>query len=292
MLADRSYMHDDYQRRNTSALIWLVAVTVAAFVMQLVLGSPWFRFGASLLDELPLSVRGLAAGHLWTLLTYALLHSTSQPFDILFTVLGLIFIGRELEPILGGRRFVGLYLFSIVTGALLWTAVHWIHGGLHIGAGAGILGLFVVLACLYPNQEIGFLLIPVTIRFQYLVYGLLVIDAFGLVFYELPGAVAPFDYSASAHLGGMLAGWIYFKYFHANHGWDRAAGFGLPGWLRRLRRSHPKPSAPKLMRGRPGQNLRAQVDLILDKINSQGFGALTQEEKRTLDEAKDLLSRH
>ncbi|MDB6114003.1 MAG: hypothetical protein JWQ62_948, partial [Lacunisphaera sp.] len=27
------------------------------------------------------------------------------------------------------------------------------------------------------------------------------------------------------------------------------------------------------------------------KINSQGFGALTTEEKRILDEAKDLLSR-
>jgi hypothetical protein len=39
-------------------------------------------------------------------------------------------------------------------------------------------------------------------------------------------------------------------------------------------------------------DLRAQVDLILDKINSQGFGALTPEEKRILDEAKDLLSRH
>jgi hypothetical protein len=33
------------------------------------------------------------------------------------------------------------------------------------------------------------------------------------------------------------------------------------------------------------------VDRILDKINSDGFGALTEAEKRLLDEAKDLLSR-
>ena len=38
-------------------------------------------------------------------------------------------------------------------------------------------------------------------------------------------------------------------------------------------------------------DLRAEVDRILDKINSQGFGALTDEEKRVLDEARDLLSR-
>jgi hypothetical protein len=34
------------------------------------------------------------------------------------------------------------------------------------------------------------------------------------------------------------------------------------------------------------------VDRILDKINSHGFGSLSPEEKRLLDEAKDLLSRH
>jgi hypothetical protein len=39
-------------------------------------------------------------------------------------------------------------------------------------------------------------------------------------------------------------------------------------------------------------HLRAEVDRILDKINSKGFGALTSEEKKTLDEARDLLSRH
>jgi hypothetical protein len=38
-------------------------------------------------------------------------------------------------------------------------------------------------------------------------------------------------------------------------------------------------------------DLKAAVDRILDKINSKGFGALTPEEKRLLDEAKDLLSK-
>ena len=38
-------------------------------------------------------------------------------------------------------------------------------------------------------------------------------------------------------------------------------------------------------------DLRAEVDRILDKINSSGFGALTAEEKRVLDEARDLMSR-
>ena len=285
-------MRDDYHRRTTSTLIWLVAGTVAAFVIQLILGSPWFGWSEEVYRQLALTISSLQSGHIWTLVTHALLHRTDQPFHILFTVLGLIFIGRELEPILGGKRFVAVYTGSIITGALTWSLIHWMHGSFHIGASAGILGLFVVLACIYPNQEIGFLLIPATLRLKYLIYGLLVLDGFGLVFYELPGAVAPFDYSASAHLGGMLAGWIYFKFFHASNGWDRAPGFSWPAWLQRRNKVRAEKTPFRTGAPRSSNDLRAHVDLILDKINSQGFGALTDEEKRILDEAKDMLSRH
>ena len=37
--------------------------------------------------------------------------------------------------------------------------------------------------------------------------------------------------------------------------------------------------------------VKAEVDRILDKINTSGFGALTDEEKRILDRAKDMLNR-
>jgi len=35
--------------------------------------------------------------------------------------------------------------------------------------------------------------------------------------------------------------------------------------------------------------MQAEVDRILDKINRRGFGALTLEEKETLDRAKEFL---
>ena len=40
------------------------------------------------------------------------------------------------------------------------------------------------------------------------------------------------------------------------------------------------------------QDLQGEVDRILDKINENGFGALTQEEKNILEKAKGLLNRH
>ena len=294
MLTDRPYMRD-YPKRNTSAVVWLVAALVAAFVIELVLLSPWFgSVGNNLVSQLALTIRSLQSGQLWTLFTHSLLHSTSNPFQILFTILGLIFIGREVEPLLGSRRFFAVYCGALLLGALSWTAVHWIHGGIHIGATAGVMGLFVVLACLYPNQEISFLilfLVPVTVRPKYLALGLLALNLFGLALYEIPGTSAPFDYAPSVHLGGMLAGWIYFRYFHANNGWDRAPSLELPAWMRRDAKVSTKSPIEVQKKGKPAANLRAEVDLILDKINSQGFGALTEDEKRILDEAKDMLSR-
>ena len=38
-------------------------------------------------------------------------------------------------------------------------------------------------------------------------------------------------------------------------------------------------------------HLRAEVDRILDKINSDGFPSLSAEEKRILDEARDVITR-
>ena len=39
------------------------------------------------------------------------------------------------------------------------------------------------------------------------------------------------------------------------------------------------------------KELQKEVDRILDKINKEGFGALSEEERSTLDKAKELLNR-
>ena len=67
----------------------------------------------------------------------------------------------------------------------------------------------------------------------------------------------------------------------------------MPKWFRRAKKTQPAAYHVNVGTATPPtrDELRAEVDRILDKINSQGFGALTDEEKRRLDEAKDLLSR-
>src|SRR4051812_15939798 len=114
MLSDRPYMRDDYQRERTSLLTWLLSAIAAGFVLQIVLGSPWFGGGQSFNDLFALTIPALHAGRIWTLFTHSFLHSTHFLFHIIGNVLALFFLGRELLPMLGGRRFLGLYAMAIV----------------------------------------------------------------------------------------------------------------------------------------------------------------------------------
>ncbi|MDQ5979098.1 MAG: hypothetical protein QG602_2072 [Verrucomicrobiota bacterium] len=295
MPSDHFYMRGDYSRPRTTALVWLVAAMLSCFVLQSALLLPWFDASSNLPGQLRLTVRGLEQGHIWTLLTHGFLHSTEFPLHILFSLVVLVVLGRELEPHLGARRFTALFGAALLTGAGCWLAMHWHTGGAHIGPSAGIMALLVVLARLYEDQRMTFMpffVFSVTVRPMHLIYGFAVIDTLILLLVELTGSDAFLGYASSAHLGGMATGWVYFRFFHANNGWDRAPGFRLPAWIRRSGKAAETPVSASATRPiRDAHSLKADVDRILDKINSEGFGALTDDEKQTLDDAKALLSK-
>lgn len=290
MLSDRSYMRDDYQRERTSFLVWLLSAMIAGFVVQMVcavwLNTPVFEQLSAV------SGAGLKRGYVWTLLTYPLLHG--GVLHLLAVGLSIFFIGRELSQQVGENRLSWLALLGAVVGGLAWFAVHFNRGGSLIGATTILWCYFTVFACLFPNREISFLIffiIPVTTRPKYIAWVMGGIDVLGFLFSELPAKFAGYDVPHSAHLGAMLAGWLYFRYVYSGEGLSRAAEVELPRWLKRAKKTA-APAAYQVNVGSSNRaDLRAEVDRILDKINSHGFGALTPEEKRLLDDARDMLSR-
>ena len=300
MLSDRPYMRETYQRERTSVLTWLISAIIAGFIIQAVMASSWFRGEAALDRMFGLSIPGLETWRVWTLLSHAFLHSTQFPLHVVGILFALYFLGRELLPMLGPKRFLGLFVAATVVGGMAWSAVHWrlADGEMLFGAMAAVDALFIVFACFFPNQQLSFLLfflVPVTLRPKHVALGLVAFDVLSMAFYEIPGAPLPFDMkiASSAHLGGMVVGLLYYRFVHDAR-WFTSAGdrpeVELPRWMRRARKpvnavppALPPPSTP--------EDIRAEVDRILDKINSDGFGALTAQEKRVLDEAKDVLSR-
>ncbi len=285
-------MRPDYPRQTTSMLTWILCALGAGLVLQIVLEQLQNGFLSS---QIALSTYAITHGRIWTLATYPLVDQS-----ILLTLLnglGLYLIGRELAPLMGSQRFLGLCVGAAVLGGLLWLGAHLIgaRGSALLGASSIVAALFITFACIYPERDITFLLffvLPITLKPKLIAGVLIALEAVGLVFGEvLDSHVVP-TLNYSAHLGGMLAGWLYYRWFYANNGWDRAATsvFELPAWLRRPAKNSTKSAGTKVNLSAPA-DLRLEVDRILDKINSEGFGALTDDEKRLLDEAKDLLSR-
>lgn len=304
MLSHRPYLRGDYQREKTSGLTWLLSAIIAGFVIQVLMGASWFSgAGGHFSNLFALTIPALQNGWIWTLFTHSFLHSTDFVIHVVVNCVLLYFLGRELLPILGPRRLFGVYGFATVVGALAWTAVHWRFGaGQHVGTTAAIDALLIVFACFYPNQPMTFLLffvVPVTVRPKHLAGALVLVETVLMLAYEVPGKTLPFDLtlSSSAHLGGLLTGWVYYRFVH-DAAWFNAEDRGaleLPRWLTRAKASGkpaalPSPATPPARPGSPVE-LKAEVDRILDKINSHGFGALSAEEKRILGDARDLLSR-
>jgi membrane associated rhomboid family serine protease len=303
MLSDRPYLRGDYQEEKTSALTWLLSAIIAGFVLQVLFGASWMSGAGDRLENLlGLTIPAFQDGWVWTLFTHSFLHRPGFIFHVVGNCLALYFLGRELIPMLGTRRFLGVYAVATVVSGLTWTATHWRFGsGDLIGATSAVYALFFVFTCFAPNRPMNFLLFfvfPVTLKPKHVAAFLAGLDVFVFLVYELPGAKMPLDMTiaSSAHLGGILTGLLYFRYVH-NAAWfnpeDRPET-APPRWSKRARKSVAVPaaleaSAPPTPSSR--EDIRAEVDRILDKINSHGFSALTPEEKRILDDAKDMLSR-
>lgn len=306
MLSDRPYMRGDYEREKTSVLTWLISALAAGFLIQVI--SVWIGAADRLEATLGLSVRSLVHGHAWTLLSHAFVHSLAFPLHVVVNLLALYFLGRELLPMLGAKRFLGVFAIATLIGGLAWSITHWLSGAadVHLGAGAAVYAFFTIFACFFPNQQVTFLLFfvfPVTLRPKQVAYFLFGVALLGLFVYEIQNAPLPFGVAvaSSAHLGGMLTGFLYYRFIHDSRwsfGSPDRAEMELPRWLKRARKSPVAAPAYKVNVNAPPAppppaelDIRAEVDRILDKINSHGFGALTPEERRVLDNAKDLISR-
>jgi membrane associated rhomboid family serine protease len=296
MLEDRPYMHSGYDDRRTNVITWLLSSIIAVFILQNIL-TRWLGMGAWLELAFGLSAGALKAGHVWTLVTYGFLHSTGNLLQILAYAITIYFFGGEVLSLLGTRRFVAFYLTALAVGGACWAALHWGHLELLMGASAGVSAIVVLYACFFPNREIStllFFILPVRVKPKYLAYFLVAWDLCGFMFFEVLGTSSPFGSAHSAHLGGMAVAWIYFRYLHESK-WSLASGradIELPRWMKQRGAAKPvgKAPSPAIGSGDRG-HLRAEVDRILDKINSDGFGSLSADEKRVLDEARDLISR-
>ncbi|MGA2052973.1 MAG: rhomboid family intramembrane serine protease, partial [Opitutales bacterium] len=257
----------------------------------------------------------LMHGRVWTLLTYALVETNwvSGPLMILC----LWIVGRMVEMELPRAQFLALCAGCALTGAAVWLPLHWAEGSL-LGTGCAVLvmGLLTYWCFVVPDEPVEirlFFLIPITVRPRVFFWVLLALEAGAFLTFELPvvlGLATPFSgmmYN-SAQMGGMLAGWLcawWQRRMALRPQWGSApAEETAPRrWLQKAMQvgawssGGRSESAARAGKAAPApsranrREMREEVDRILDKINVEGFGALSEEERQTLDRAKEWLGK-
>ncbi len=297
MLSDRPYMrHDEYVPQRTTKLTWLLCAIAAGFILQ----TAATVFHADAIPALlQLSAAGIERGFLWMLVTHPFLHTGILSLAV--TGLGLWMLGPELITLMGEKRFFGLLTAATVLGGSCWLALHFNDGsGANLmGASAALAALVTCYVCVNPNRRITLLLFfvfPVTFPPIWTLALLgLGLELAGLVYWEILRNPYSPNIAFSAQLGGMIAGLLYHRFIHLRE-WQNPDGPSvLPAanWRRSKNLNNTPVAAPRLTPNLASrQNLKAELDRILDKINSDGIASLTADEKRLLDEAKDLLSRN
>jgi membrane associated rhomboid family serine protease len=273
----------------------IIVINLAIWLLQVV--------GTNLRLEELFALRSddvLGGYQVWRLLTATFLHSPSNVLHILWNLLFLYWIGREMESMQGTRQFTCFYLASAVVSSLGWALVdHRVPGGRTgqmVGASGAITALAVVFTLFYPNREVLLFFLPMRMWMLLAIY--LGGDVLGLLRTISVGHAGPGSQIAFAsHLTGAAFGYLY-----KTSGIRLSRMFSVPRSGPRLRVVVPERREPTASRagGRADQArparpvgatpvteelLEARLDEVLAKIAREGRAALTDEEKSILEEA-------
>jgi membrane associated rhomboid family serine protease len=262
----------------------IVITAVAQLLLETVLTSPEIR------AILAMNPAGFGSRP-WGAVTYLFVHGGI--LHLAANMLGLYLFGTAVESRMGSRSFLLYYLYCGVGAALFCLLLSLVtFQAPIIGASGAVLGVAVAFAMYWPDAEILFFPIPIPIKARTLVIGLAVLN---LVLARLGSDGVARD----AHVGGMLAGWLFFKV----QSFTQRRPVPLPRQepervlmvqqTAAARDADPRAGQPaRPLPPRPGSDpVAAEVDRVLDKISAKGIGSLTPEERRFLDEVSKRKQR-
>ncbi len=253
-------------RSNTIRALLILNLGIWALLNVTGLEQPFFKiFG--------LIPRSMVTGLMfWQPITYMFLHAGF--WHVGMNMLVLWMFGWELEQNWGGNEFLRFYLIT-GAGAALITVLFSLDSTVPVvGASGAIYGVLLAYGLTYPNRTV-YLYFMFPVKVKYLV-AFLVIMAF-LASFKSGSSV-----SHMTHLSGIIIGWLYLR------GTKRT---GHPGIGRQISLMVDEfKTRRELLDLQAEDDLRKQVDVLLDKISMSGYGSLTDEEQDVLYKASIKFS--
>lgn len=221
--------------------------------------------------------------HPWTLVFHPFNHQGLWP--LVFDMLLLFWFGNMLADLIGGKKTISIYLttalFSVAFFMLIWGSFKLLNTSIFTepylyGASAGVFGIMLSYVTLNPDSEIMFFTFRLKVRilvFIFLVLSLFKSSSLGIL-----------------DLGGALAGFLII--FGLKRGINSTSFLEKILFRKEKSRIINKTPLTKTSKVVPfkaytatGKPTQEEVDFLLDKINKEGYEALSKEEKQRLHHA-------
>ncbi len=184
-----------------------------------------------------------------------------------------------VENRIGTQKFLILYFLSGVIGAIFWIIFTWYTNVPCIGASAGLFGVMVAAAMMFPDVEFMLLFPPVNLKLKTLVLIYALLETFSS-FSGMGGNVAHI-----AHIGGLVGGYTYMRLAFGYQ------CFSLYDWVKiNFFKKTGRASSKRASRSWRVVNPSSKnLDEILDKISRHGINSLEKSEMEILKQARDKM---
>ena len=263
--------------------------------------------------------------HFYQLVTYLFLHASFM--HILSNMFGLWMFGCVIENVWGPKKFLFYYITCGVGAGLLQEIAQFVsfymtiaeqvpettlgivmEYGTHyasalnswttIGASGAVYAIILAFGMTFPNERLFIIPFPFPIKAKWFVLGYVAIEFLSALGSSGDGV------AHTAHLGGMLFGYLMIRYWnrHPDASYNRGRG---QQFFENLKRNFEQrqqnnqrhnnadmhverggKEADMEYNARKRQN-QEEIDTLLDKIRKSGYDSLTKEEKKKLFDASN-----
>ena len=252
-----------------SGVMTLLMINIMAFIFLGVLYSTNYELYYFLFNQFSLIPKDILITpgiiekfQIWQCLTYLFIHGGLM--HLFFNMLGLWFLGRDLEATWGKENFIKYYLIVGIGSGLLtvFYNMQFIHDSdirPIVGASGAIYGLLLAYGILFPDRILYIYgIFPVKVKNVVIVSGTI---AF---FYSI--TLSNSGISHITHLAGIIVGIIYLQYWANKKRSEK------------ILKLHDNDIFTERM------NRQKKMDQILDKVTDVGWDGLSTEDKEFLKE--------
>ena len=258
-----------FKPNQNSGVMILLMINIIAFIILGFIQSTNYELYYSLFNQLSLIPGDILITpgitekfQIWQCLTYLFLHGGI--IHLFFNMLGLWFLGRDLEHTWGKENFIKYYL-AVGIGSGLLTVIYnlqFINANdirPIVGASGAIYGLLLAYGVLFPNRILYIYgIFPVKVKNVVIVSGSI---AF---FYSI--TLSNSGISHITHLAGIIVGIVYLQYWTHQKQSEK------------ILKLHDNDIFTERM------NRQKKMDQILDKVIDVGWDGLSREDKDFLKE--------